>query len=372
MVGMSTSSNCGVRDHATLLAEALERGAVRCSQIWLTRRHTSLRPAWSEVRTWSESAGARAEAERPDVVLLHYSAFAYSHRGIPVFLHPTLVSLRRAGVPMLAVLHELAYSWKHGGWRGKAWALSQRAALLDLLRACSGLLVTAQERREWVQSRRWLPARRVLVAPVFSNLPPPSGAARLDRTSPTIGLFGYAYQGVAMGLVLDALAQLEQRGVDGRLRLLGAPGPSAAAGLAWREEARARQIADRVTFSGPLPAQELSDALVACHVLLFADPAGPTSRRTTLAGSLASGRPVVAIDGPQSWSELVDAGAIEVVPANAAALADMLQALLADAARREALGGRGREFAKNQMALSVTVDAITELLAELAPPRAPV
>ena len=36
-VGVSTSTTCGVRDHATLLAEALSRENVSCSVHWLYR-----------------------------------------------------------------------------------------------------------------------------------------------------------------------------------------------------------------------------------------------------------------------------------------------------------------------------------------------
>ena len=79
---------------------------------------------------------------------------------------------------------------------------------------------------------------------------------------------------------------------------------------------REGRVGDALSFSGPLPAQDLSDELAACDLLLFADDPGPSSRKGTLAASLASARPVIAIDGPQGWSELAEAGAVRVVPAD--------------------------------------------------------
>ncbi len=103
----------------------------------------------------------------------------------------------------------------------------------------------------------------------------------------------------------------------------------------------------RAEFSDTLPAQDLSDALAACDLLLFADTAGPSSRKGTLAASLASGRPVLAIDGPRRWLELVWAEAASVVEPTAPALADAMEELLGDRAAREALGARGRAFAES-------------------------
>ncbi len=324
VIGISTRVPCGVRDHATLLAEGLERAGASCSLHWCSREERSLLAAVSEIRPWTRGLDAHLRAEEADVALLHYSAFSYSHRGVPVFLHPVLSALARARIPLLSVLHELVYPWNYAGWRGKVWALSQRALLIELVRA-----------------------------------------------SPAIGLFGYAYERAAAPLILDALAILRRRGIHARLRLLGAPGASSAAANEWREGARVRQLDDRLSFLGPLPAQELSNALAACEVLLVSDESGPNSRKGTLAGSLASGRPVVAIDGPRSWRRVVETGAVALAQPNAGALADTLQELLSDTRSREALGARGRSFSEREMGLNLTVRAVTELLAEMPPPRSP-
>jgi len=367
VVGVSLSSICGVRDHAELLANALEEEAVSCRLHWLSRSQTSPRATWQEVRDWTRNLDTELHRDPPDVVLLHYSVFAYSYRGVPLFIHPVLSALRSSGRPLVTLLHELAYPWRRRGWRGTAWALTQRAALIDVVSASSAVLLTVDFQAKWVASRLWLPRRSRAIAPVFSNLPSvaaANGAAGpVDAGPPAaVGLFGYSSEGAAASITLDALRLLEDRGVPAQLRLLGAPGPQSAAGEMWLSGARARRIADRVSFSGILAREELASELAGCDVLLFAETDGPTSRKTTLAASLASGRPVLAIDGPRSWWELARARAAQIVQPTSQALAGAIQDMLADEGARKALGARGRAFAEQSMSAGRAARVVRELL----------
>jgi Glycosyl transferases group 1 len=366
VLGVSESPTCGVRDHATLLAEALGRESVVPTTHWLSREGTSIGEVTAEFRAWRK----RLDRELPDsgasAILLHYSVFSYSFRGVPLFVAPLLSTLRASGLPIVAFMHELAYPWHLGGARGKVWSFSQRALLLDVVRSSEALVVSAPFRVEWLEGTVWLPRRRVEFAPVFSNLPAPSGRPLTARREPhVIGLFGYAYEGAAAALVLDAVKQLGDRGIAVRLELLGAPGSQSPSARAWSVEARSRGLEGAVSFSGVLSAQQLSDALAGCEILLHAEPSGPTSRKGTLAGSLAAGRPVVAIDGPLRWQELIDAQAALVVQPNVTALADGLAALLGDQARAEALGTRGRAFAEGSMGVARSARVLAGLLGEI-------
>jgi len=365
VVGVSASATCGVRDHAVLLAEALSHENVSCSLHWLWRNQRSFRGARSEVRSWTRRLAAELDRSQPEVVLMHYSVFTCSYRGIPLFVGPMLSALRGAGTPVVAVLHEFAYPWERHGLRGKVWAVTQRARLIGVMRASAAVVVTADSRAEWLTSRSWLPQRRVVVAPVFSNLPPPNARSRPDHARQVVGLFGYSYEGAAVSLVLETVRLLEDRGVRVQLTLLGAPGRSSAAADAWREVARMRGVAHALSFSGTLSAQDLSDALAACDVLLSADPSGPTSRKTTLAASLASGRAVVALDGPSTWPELLQSEAALVVRPTATALADAVAGLLEDEGLREALGARGRAFAQRTMAVERSAEVVAGLLEDV-------
>ncbi len=365
---MSVGGTCGVHDHAVLLADALSREGVSSSSHWLWHSERSLRGARSEIGRWTRELAPELERSKPDAVLLHYSVFSYSYRGLPLFVRPTLSALRRARVLVIPVMHEFVFPWTLGGWRGKAWAVTQRVALIDVMRAATAVVVTTDSRVAWLTSRPWLPRRKVVAAPVFSNLPPPTAEHRQDRPGSLLGLFGYSEAG-APSLVLDALAALRARGVQVKLMLLGGPGRSSAAGEAWLTAAASRGLEGLLSFSEVLPAQALSNALAGCDVLLFVDPSGPTSRKGTLAGSLASGRPVVAIDGPQRWSELVSREAAEVVQPTAQAVADAVAALLADEPRREALGARGRAFAEQEIGVARSAAVVSALLGEVVGSR---
>jgi glycosyltransferase involved in cell wall biosynthesis len=366
VVGVSTSATCGVRDHATLLAEALGREGITCTTHWLTRREHSIRGARTEFRSWTAALAGELESAQPAAVILHYSVFSYAYRGFPLYVRPVLAALRRSGVPVITVLHEFAYPWKRGGLHGRAWSITQNALLREVMRASAAVVVTAPFRAGQLASRPWLPRRPHVLAPVFSNLPPPAvGHARPDSAGHVVGLFGYAYEGAARSLVLDALRLLDERGLPVQIELLGAPGRDTPAARAWLAGARDRGIADSLSFSGVLSAQDLSDAIAACDVLLHPEPSGPTSRKGTLAASLASGRAVVAIDGPRRWSELIESEAALVVEPTASALADAVAALLEDEPRRRQLGERGGRFARRAMSVERSAQAVGELIEQL-------
>jgi glycosyltransferase involved in cell wall biosynthesis len=344
-VGVSTDSPCGVCDHATLLARALERENVSSSFSWLWRTDGRLAASRSQVARWLAQEQPKLADGQLDAILLHYSVFAYSHRGVPLFVHPVVSALSRLGVPIVSVLHEYAYPWRRGGARGTLWAATQRAILPEVMRASSAIVVTADFRAAWLKRQPLLAKREAVLAPVFSNLPPPAPDRPAQRR-PSVGLFGYSYEGTAQTLVLDAMARLHEQGIPAELHLLGAPGQDSATGRQWSQAAQARGLADALRFTGIVGAQELSDALAGCDVLLFADAPGPTSRKTTLAASLASGRPVVAL----------------VVAPSADALADAISGLLHDDDRRERLGARGRLFAREAMSVERAASAVAHLL----------
>ena len=363
VIGVSSTRTCGVRDHASLLAAALGAEDVVCSRHWLSRSDGSIADGRATFKAWSEELETALREERPDAVVLHYSVFSYAHRGIPLFVHRALAAPRAAGTPLVTVLHEYAYPWRFGGPRGAVWAVTQRTVLLDVMRASAGVLVTAPARAEWLSSRRWLPSREIAFAPVFANLPSPSASAdAAQREGHVAGLFGYAYEGADRDLVLDALGILRDADPAIRLRLLGAPGADGPAAEAWLAGARSRGLEQALSFSGVLAAQDLIDELAGCDVLLHPEPSGPTSRKGTLAGSLASGRPVVALDGPRSWRELRDREAALIVAPRAAALADGVASLLRDRDRADQLGARGREFAEREMGVQRSARAVRGLL----------
>jgi hypothetical protein len=361
VLGSSINRACGVRDHATLLTAGLSAEGIECNTLWLQREAGSLASERAQLAGYIGALAAELQRHPADAVLLHYSVFAFSYKGLPLFTPRLTSELRRARVPVVAVLHEFVYPWRRSGWRGTLWAVSQRLALIDLMRSMRGALVTAPDRVRWLSTRRWLPQRPLALAPVFSNLPAPS-TAQSRSPGDRVGLFGYAYEGSAPQLVLDALVQLRAARPAASLRLLGAPGADSPSGRAWRGLARERGLEDVLSFSGRLPAQELSDEIAACDVLLFADLSGPTPRKGTLAGSLASGRPVVALDGPRTWQAVGRERALRLATPEPVSVAHTLAALLEDREALEAQGAAGRAFYEREMSPAHTVRATLELL----------
>ena len=311
-VGMSLGPTSGMRDHARLLTAELAAQGTPCSLHWLDRDpQRGLRAAHAEVRAWAGALRRELQDERPDAVVLHYASFAYAHRGVPLLLGPALTAARSAGSPVIAFVHELAYPWRRGA-RGDVWAASQRAALLPLVRASAAVVVTTDQRVEWLRRGGGCRGARWRSAPVFSNLPPPSPAGHTRcrcwsgcSATPTRGprwRWCSTRWPSCAGAVSRSCSSCWAR-----------PGPAREIGELWRSGARERGVADALSFSGRLPAQELSDEIARCAALICAASPGPTSRKGTLAGSLASGRPVVALDGPLTWRELRERDAARVV-----------------------------------------------------------
>ena len=366
VVGVSTTTVCGVRDHARLQAQALGELGVQCSFHWLQRSERSFAGSRGEIRAWTQALRAELSARELDAVLLHYSVFSYSHRGFPVFVRPVISALRSCGLPLLTVLHEFVYPWRRGGVRGSAWAVTQRALLIEVMRASAAVAVTMSWRIDWLATRPWLPRRRAVLAPVFSNLPRAGAGVTVDDApAASIGMFGYAYEPHIIRLVVGAVREAQRAGQPLELLLIGAPGRDSPLGREWLEAARAAGVPREPRFSGLLPTQELSDRLASCTLLLSAEPSGPTSRKTTLAASLASGRPVLALDGRRSWQALLDARAAMVVAPSVGALAEAIVGLLEDAEGRDGLGARGQAFAARALSAQSNAQTIADVLAEL-------
>ena len=374
VLGVSLGRPCGVHAHATALADELRRNDVGCSLHWLWRNDAPLAASRSELRAWTKRLGVELHAEKPDALLLHYSVFAYSFRGFPVFVQPLLSVMRDLGVPTVTLLHEYAYPWHRGGLRGAGWALSQRALLYEVMRASAAVLATTDFRADWLSTRSWLPDRSIALAPVFSGLPPASVAAA-DTAEHEAHVLGLLARGTRVSRSRSCSMLCRSCRCAASMRSwccwarLGAAPPRASRG--WLPPPR-EASSGRWSFSGMLAAQELADRLTTCDVLLSADRIGPTSRRTTLAASLAAGRPVVALDGRHTWRELRQAQAALIVQPRADALADALAELLLDGGMRAQLARRGSQFAMRAMSVERSAHAVGEVLDEViggSPPR---
>lgn len=360
VVGVSTTPVCGVRDYSRVVGNALQDAGMDVEVVWWERD-----PRWSVTRTlseqqaWLEQVEVRARSEQPDWIVWHYSVFAWAVAGVPLLAPGAARRLGRLGLPILLVAHELTFPFGRRGWKGLLWATTQRLALVWPLHASRFVVVTTEERRRWLESRRWLPSRPVRCLPVCSNLPAVAGP---PSTGPVAGVVGFGTEGALAGETMQALARLRADGIDVRALLVGAPGEVGTAPDRWRAAAREARMTDALEFTGVLPAPELAAALAGTEVVILPDPGGPSSRRGVVAAALALAKPTVAVDGPETWQALVESGALSLASPSAEGLAEVLTTLLRDDERRRAMGARAAEFYERRMAPRVLATALRTLL----------
>lgn len=365
VAGISGGPVCGVREHARILSTALREEGIAAEVEWQEGPVGA-----ATVRALARSIERRSQ-QAPGAVILQYSVFAYSWRGIPVAVPLVAWRLWRLATPVILFAHEYAYPWGRRGWRGLIHAVTQRAALVPLVAASSAVVVATSERESWFRSRSWLPARPVRVAPVFSNIARHPSADYVGEVKCRVGVFSFGAEGLAAEVVAEGVAAARRHEPDAHLVLIGSPGADSAAGRRWQ---RAAEVAGcPVSFTGLGTEVEVSRALAACQVVVFPDPAGPTSRKTSLAAALSHTRPVVALDGPETWRDLVGARAVELVEPTAAALGRSLTRLFSDAAARTTLAKGGAAFSGAALSAESAARTVIALLRTFVavPGRAP-
>ena len=367
-VGVSYNDACGIRDYARILGDELSRRGCSVESVWWERDDGgSCSPmTLGGFRVWRKALDERLTGGGVDVVLWHYSVFGYGWRGIPVFAAPAARRLAGSHVPVVAVLHEFGHPWWWPGWRGSVFALTQRLALVPVLRASSLAVVTTEERRRWIADQWWLPSVATTFQPVFSTVPrcaPADERPRVTGPASRIGVFGYAAARMRPDVVVEALEMLRAEGRDVGLTLVGAPGPDAPGGRRWQRAAEEAGTGVDLAFTGPLEPAQLSRTLSSLDVVVFPDDAGPTSRKTTLAAALAHGCCIVALDGDSTWEALVTQRGVVPSRPDPADLASHLRRLLDDAEARREQQVLAMEFYARNMAPGLVVERLLPLLA---------
>ncbi len=356
-VGLVPPEPSGVHDYGRLLAEALRQRGITVSEDWFITDERRLRnalPASARLLTRAMRLSAG------DAVLWHYSPFAYAARGIPLIGVLFGLVARLRGGRVVTILHELAYGWQ-GGWRRRLIALAQWLALRAVLLGSDEVVVTTDMRALALQGVRSAQGRTVHVLPVFSTIGVDSSDAEQPDGMFTIGVFGHSGDGVRPDLLVEALSRLGSPH-DQKLLLLGSPDRTSPSGQLWEQLGREADPRLRIEFSGILGAEDLARRLRSCDVIVLVNEEGPSSRKTTLAGALAHGMPTVSLDGPNRWEDLVEAGAVLVVPPDAKALADVVDDLRRSPERRHELGRRGHAYYHRRMSINHTSEAVARLL----------
>ena len=72
--------------------------------------------------------------------------------------------------------------------------------------------------------------------------------------------------------------------------------------------------------------------------------------------------PTVALDGPDRWTDLLDAGAVERRAPRVEALSDAIIGLITDPDRRQRLGQAGRSFYQERMSARTVAGRVEEAI----------
>ena len=156
---------------------------------------------------------------------------------------------------------------------------------------------------------------------------------------------------------VDAARQLRRAGVPARFALVGAQDPDNPSALT-REELEAWVREGVVEWWGHRA--DMPDVYRACHVVCL--PSYREGRPKALLEAAAAGRCIVTTDVP-GCRECVEPGTsgLLVPPRDASALADALAVLLADPARRAAMGRAARRRAEREFGVEAVVEATLAL-----------
>ncbi len=267
---------------------------------------------------WGLGAFLKAHARDFDVAHLH------ACRNLPVTLAAR--HLHSAGVPYVCAPNGTGPLIERR--RLQKWAYDQLIGSRDLPGAQAVIAVTDAERRQL--EAFGVPASRIRVVPNPVDLDE-------HRTSPAPGRFRAAH-GLGAGRVVLFLGKLTPRkrvdvlidafasGVGNDARLVIA-GNDMGAGRMLAAQARACGVADRVTFTGLLPAESRLEALADADVVVY--PSADEVFGLVPLEALLVGTPVVVADDSGCGEIIRQIGGGIVAPlGSAAALADAIRQIL--------------------------------------------
>ncbi|CAJ62573.1 MULTISPECIES: glycosyltransferase [Frankia] len=355
----------GVADYTVRLAAAL-RDDVEPVLVTAGRLDgdTGTLPVVATGRGWGP-AGLRATAQalrrlRPDVVHVQFAPSAFGFSPAPGLL-PVLAA---AGAVWVATLHE--YGW--WAWPSRLpaalWRVPERRGWWDretltLVPRARALIVTNPDHAATVHTRF---GRTTQTVPVPANIPRatplPSRArlhARLDAPpdAEVAVFFGFVHPVKGVRYLIDAVAALHTRRPRLRLAIVGGftslALPTAEAAAFRRElteHAHTAGVGDLVTFTGHLPAAEVSEILAAADVCVLPFTAGVTTKSGALAAALSHGLATIVTAADPPDPALVDGRTVLVADRvrDPVPLAAALHRALGDPALRARVAAGGQRL----------------------------
>lgn len=157
-------------------------------------------------------------------------------------------------------------------------------------------------------------------------------AWNLRPSDPVIGYLGLLASHQGIGCIIDAAAELKQRGLPARWLVMGYPGVDG-----WCAQANERGLSDEVIFTGRVPYADAPRMLALCD-LAVAPKLSLSEGSGKILNYMAMGLPTVAFETPAQAEYLGRLG-VYAEPGSARQLAQQAAALIDQPERRAALGG---------------------------------
>jgi glycosyltransferase involved in cell wall biosynthesis len=338
----------GVSDYTQLLARALSDSGA-CVHIWAPgtkilrsdgRAIVHSLPDFGATGLRSLSKGLKA-VSGPKRLLIQYAASALGFYGMNVGFALWLASWGSDEV--WVHFHEVAYAF--------AWQQRPQRNVLAAVEWWMAQLAAGRADRVFISIPGWRRqlgrhAERAEVLPIPSNIPVEVRLEDIEAIrarlgpGPLVGHFG-TYGTLIGNLLRPVVADILEIARDARFLLLGRGGLEFATRLASTHPA----LASRLVAPGVLTANELSNHLSVCDVLVQPYPDGISGRRTSAMAGLALGKSMVTTTGHLTEDEWASSGAVMLVPVNESNnIVSAVLRLLAAPSQREALGTRARSW----------------------------
>lgn len=280
-------------------------------------------------------------------------------------------SLRRRGIRVTAILHELFTPWQPRPDLVVGSALF-RCQLGAFIVPCDHIFATTDSRR------------RHLEAAVAALRPPRTlgtfriGPGALPRPAmhpgrrPRLGLFSTLAVGKSFDVVVSAFGHIADVYPDAELLLMGDLGPRRPELQALEAQIAGTKKGDQIRLTGKLSLPEVSRLVASLDLYLFPMNTGANTRSSTLPLALGAGVPVVAINGRET-DPLFEHGrnVYYADDLTGPAFARAALSVLADPALAARLAAGGRALFDEHLAWDRIVDAFLAAIYHGAGERTP-
>jgi glycosyltransferase involved in cell wall biosynthesis len=271
---------------------------------------------------------------RGGLVLVQYTALAWSRRGFPTRFVSLIRYLKRAGMNVVIVFHDPAGFPGHR-LRDRFRRRLQLAVMRHASRLADKIVSTVSiEQVSWMQAKRI--REKVLSVPVGSNIPVPDHPVKLSRQeSPVIVVFGMSNPRAEAVLVAKVVLRAAEHLGRLRLQLFGREVKLVEAIL--HNLLEGSQV--HLEVFGILPGDQAGALLSNADVQLFVR-SGLSSRRGSGIAGISCGLPIVGFADQETAFPITEAGVRLVPVGDADGLVRELVSVLRDDVLRGVLRDR--------------------------------